>query len=151
MYQWNYSQQQLLLAFFFLLLLLLCHPTRSLSQVVFTEIPGRIFLLPLTVDTLTKWWREGGEGNAQQRLRDPKLHVCTAWDPAGIIASSSPPPHLFKSGSWHTQPPTPVCAMEAQSTYVHIACTFLHVWCRFVCSVGAYLIKFCIGAQSEVY
>ncbi len=31
-----------------------------------------------------------------------------------------------------------VCKIEAQSEYVHIAYTFLHVWRRFVCSVSAY-------------
>ncbi len=41
--------------------------------------------------------------------------------------------------------------MEAQSKYIHIAYTFLYVWHRFVCSVGAYLQNFCIGVQSEVY
>ncbi len=37
-----------------------------------------------------------------------------------------------------TQPPKVICRMEAQLEYIHIAYTFLHVWCRFVCSVGAY-------------
>ncbi len=37
--------------------------------------------------------------------------------------------------------------MEAQSEYVHIAYTFLHVWHRFVCSVGDYLTK-CLHRSS---
>ena len=36
-----------------------------------------------------------------------------------------------------TQPSTVACKMEAQSEYVHIACTFLHVWHQFACSVDA--------------
>ena len=34
-----------------------------------------------------------------------------------------------------------VCKVEAQSEYTYTRCTqviFLHVWCRFACSVGAY-------------
>ncbi len=38
-----------------------------------------------------------------------------------------------------TQPPTLVCKVEAQLEYAHaVAYTSLHVWRRFVCSVGAY-------------
>ncbi len=36
-----------------------------------------------------------------------------------------------------SQPPTVACKMEAPSEYVHVAYTFLHVWRRLVCSVGA--------------
>ena len=49
------------------------------------------------------------------------------------------------------QPPMVLCRMEAQLKYVHVACTFLHVWRRFACSVGVYEQNFSIGAQSEVY
>ncbi len=31
-----------------------------------------------------------------------------------------------------TQPPTVACKMEAQSEYVHVAHTFLHIWLRLV-------------------
>ena len=37
-----------------------------------------------------------------------------------------------------TQPPTVVRKMEAQLEYIHIACTFLHVWHRFASSIAAY-------------
>ena len=36
------------------------------------------------------------------------------------------------------QPPTVVCKMEVLLECIHIAYTPLHVWRRFVCSVGAY-------------
>ncbi len=45
-------------------------------------------------------------------------------------------------GERATQPPTVACKMEAQLEYVHNAYTLLHVWHRFVCSVGAYWQKF---------
>ncbi len=41
----------------------------------------------------------------------------------------------------HTQPATVVCKMEPPLEYVHIAHMFLHVWRRFVCSIGDYLKK----------
>ncbi len=37
-----------------------------------------------------------------------------------------------------TQPPTVVRKMEAQSECIQVAYTFLQVWHRLVCSVGAY-------------
>ena len=41
-----------------------------------------------------------------------------------------------------TQPPTVTCKMEAQSEYIHIAHTFLHVWHRFACVSRCLLTKF---------
>ncbi len=45
---------------------------------------------------------------------------------------------------WHAK-------MEAPSKYVHVAYVYLHVWRRFVCSVGACQQNFCVGDQEEVY
>ncbi len=42
-----------------------------------------------------------------------------------------------------TQPPTIVaCKMEAQSEYAHLACTFSHIWLRFVCLSWCLLANF---------
>ena len=51
--------------------------------------------------------------------------LALSW--AGAISPFSPP-----------RPATVACKMEAQLEYVQVAYMFLHVWCRFACSVGAY-------------
>ncbi len=47
------------------------------------------------------------------------------------------------SGVQKTPPPTVACKMEAQSEYVHVAYTFLHVWCRF------YVLSRCLPTKFQ--
>ena len=68
----------------------------------------------------------------QSHKMPPNFCVCVSVRPSVIFTSGEAGRPLNAT----TQPPM-VCKMEGQLEYIHNAHTFLHVWRRFVCSVGA--------------
>ena len=100
--------------------------------------------------------REKERETERERLRNWKPSSTPLSSPASFEFNASSFPSIkFSSPSscskslpnhqrWHAK-------WKAQLEYVHNTFTFLHIWCRFVCSVGAYQQSFCIGALLEVY
>ena len=66
------------------------------------------------------------------------------WSNFVILTPSPPAPNAFYCmhirANPTSKPPTTVCKMEAQLQWVHIAYTFLHVWCRRQFIKGLFLV-----------
>ncbi len=117
----------------------------SICSVAFKRNSSACLCALKTPCILCSFWRAG-----KVLLLCPHLlkTVCARWVNAFFIKGQRNRTNFRKE----SQPPTVVSKMEAQSEHVvHVACTFLHIWRRTVCSVGAYEQNFCIGAQSEAY